>query len=449
MNQYTFNGGIRTMFLAFMGVGLLCLGLTWMMDIDEFHSRFWTNILHNSVYFVGIAIMATFFLAANITAYAGWYVTFKRILESITAYLLPGFIIMALIGLAVFMHLNHLYHWTDTSIMNPEDKDTFDPIITGKSSFLNKYWYLISTVVIGAVYIFIASKLRSLSQEEDEQVSEDGSFKTHRTIRKYAAAFLPIFGFTSVVLIWQWVMSVDAHWYSTMFAWYCLASLFVSMLCVTILITLYLRSKGLLPNVSQHHIHDLGKFLFGISVFWMYLWFSQYMLIWYANIGEETIYFKERYDNYPVLFFGNIIINFAIPFLVLLRNDTKWKNGSLIFISVLAFLGHWMDFFLMIKPGVLHTAHEAAGHGTHNVGEASHGAAEVAHEAAAHGNEVASHAEHVSSVVSGFSYPGLLELGTMLGFVGLFGFVVFTALSKVKLTAKQDPYYKESVNHHV
>ncbi|HRG19996.1 MAG TPA: hypothetical protein PLQ57_03160, partial [Saprospiraceae bacterium] len=234
-------------------------------------------------------------------------------------------------------------------------------------------------------------------------------------------------------LIWQWVMSVDAHWYSTMFAWYSLASLFVAMMCLVALILLYLRSKGYYQNLTKHHMHDVGKFIFGISVFWTYLWFSQFMLIWYANIGEETIYFKERYDNYPVLFFGNFVINFVLPFLVLMRNDTKWKNGSLSFVAIVVFLGHWLDFFLMVKPGVLHTAHEVGGHG------AEHGATE------AHGHA----AEHVSSFVQGFTFPGLLELGTMLGFLGLFLFVMFNALSKTRLTSEKDPYVEESLHHHV
>jgi hypothetical protein len=205
---------------------------------------------------------------------------------------------------------------------------------------------------------------------------------------------------------------------------------------------IYLRSKGYYQNLSKHHLHDVGKFIFGISVFWTYLWFSQFMLIWYANIGEETIYFKERYENYPVLFFMNLGINFLIPFLILMRNDTKWKVGSLSFVAIVVFIGHWLDFFLMIKPGVLHTSHEVGHHaeeaGTHGT-EAAHGA----HEAAGHA------AEHVSNFVSGFTFPGLLELGTMIGFLGFFVFVVLNVLSKKNLTAKTDPYLEESLHHHV
>ncbi len=407
MNQYTITNTLRTVLFSMMGIGLLCLGLTWMGD-DHSHTRFWSNVLHNSVFFTGIAIMATFFMSASITAYAGWYTAFKRVFESISAYLLPGFIIMTLIGIAVYTHMNHLYHWAD------EKSVATDEILDGKSGFLNKNWYLFGTIIIGAAYTFLAMKLRSLSVAEESAAGEE-NFATHRSIRKYAAMFLPIFGFTSVVLIWQWVMSVDAHWYSTMFAWYSLASLFVAMMSIVALTLIFLRSKGYYQNLSKHHVHDVGKFIFGISVFWTYLWFSQFMLIWYANIGEETIYFKERYDNYPVLFFANLVINFAVPFLVLMRNDTKWKTGSLSFVAITVFIGHWLDFFLMIKPGVLHTAHEVGGHGA----EHAAGAAE------AHGHA----AEHVSSFVSGFTFPGLLEIGTMLGFLGLFLFVMFNTLS--------------------
>ena len=256
-------------------------------------------------------------------------------------------------------------------------------------------------------------------------------------MRINAGILLPIIGFTSVILIWQWVMSVDAHWYSTMFAWYCLASLFVALMCLVALTLSYLKGQGYYQNLNQHHTHDIGKFIFAFSIFWTYLWFSQFMLIWYANIGEETIYFKERYDNYPVLFFGNLLINFALPFIVLMRNDTKWKIGSLNFIAIVVFFGHWMDFFLMIKPGVLHTAHEVAGgHGA----EAGHGG----------GHEATGHAvEHVSNFVAGFSMPGLLEIGTMLGFLGFFGYFVFRTLSKAPLTAENDVYLEESLHHHV
>ena len=140
---------------------------------------------------------------------------------------------------------------------------------------------------------------------------------------------------------------------STLFAWYATISWFVSMLCVTVLTLIYLKSKGYYTQVTGDHFHDLGKYVFGFSVFWTYLWFSQYMLIWYGNVGEETVYFRQRFDEYPVLFYGNLIINFALPFLVLIRNDTKRKMGIMTVICSVVLIGHWIDYFLMIKPGAI------------------------------------------------------------------------------------------------
>ncbi len=222
-------------------------------------------------------------------------------------------------------------------------------------------------------------------------------------------------------------MSLDAHWYSTMFAWYSGASWFVSMICTTILVLLYLKSRGYYSQVTDEHIHDLGKFLFAFSIFWTYLWFSQFMLIWYANVGEETGYFLIRMQEYPVLFWANLAINFILPFFVLMRNSTKRKVGSLTFAAIVVLFGHWLDFFLMIKPGALHTAHELAHNGD------GHGA----------------HAEGAHAFMTGFHLPGFLEIGTFIGFMGLFLLVFFTALAKAPLTPKNDPYIQESLHHHV
>lgn len=154
-------------------------------------------------------------------------------------------------------------------------------------------------------------------------------------------------------------MSVDPHWYSTMFAWYSMISVWLASISMTTMLIIYLKSKGYLEYVTRDHLHDIGKFLFGISVFWTYLWFDQFMLIWYANNGEETIYFKERMNHYPVLFWGNLLLNFVTPFLILMRNDTKRKFGTMFFVAAIVFFGHWWDYFYMIKPGARIGAFEA------------------------------------------------------------------------------------------
>jgi len=433
MNQYTFASIHRNVLLGAIGLGIVCMILTWFGDTDAYHTRFWTNFLHNSVYFTMISVMALFFIATCITAYAGWHTTFKRIWEAYSMFLFVGLALLLIVALGVYFNWHHLYHWADEAGVQE------DAILKGKSSFLNKNWYLFGTLIFVGTWAFFATKLRSLSLEEDK--SGNNSFSQHKKMRVYAAMFLPIIGFTSAAMLWQWVMSVDAHWYSTLFAWYSTASAFVSMIALTILLLIFLKSNGYYGEVNANHIHDLGKFLFAISIFWTYLWFSQFMLIWYANIGEETIYFRERYDNYPILFFGNLIINFLVPFFILMRNDTKRKFGSVSFVAIICLLGHWIDYFLMIKPGALINLQHAAGAGHSD----AHGSA-AGHEVA----EGAGHAvEHASQFVAGFSMPGLLEVGTFIGFLGLFLYVALTILSKSALVPKNDPYLEESIHHHV
>jgi hypothetical protein len=426
-----------------MAIGALCLGITWFSD-DALHTRFWSNFLHNSVFFTGISFMAAFFICICITAWAGWYTTFKRVWESMSMFLIVGLVLMLIVALGVYFGWNHLYHWADAeSVAN-------DKILKGKSGFLNRNFYLVGTVFFIGLWYFLISKIRALSVAED--TDGDSDFSHHHKMRVYAAVFLPIAGFTSAAMMWQWVMSIDAHWYSTMFAWYASASWFVAMVCLTVILILFLKGRGYFEEVSVEHMHDLGKFIFAFSIFWTYLWFSQYMLIWYANVGEETIYFKERMTKYPVLFYGNLLINFVLPFFVLMRNDTKRKYGSLGFIAGAVFLGHWFDFFQMIKPGVLHTAHELSSHG-HGHGDAHGGGhgAEAGH--SGHGHEAAHHtgeaAEHGSEFLMGFSFPGFLEIGTMIGFLCLFLFVFFSVLSRARLIPEKDPYLEESIHHHV
>ena len=122
---------------------------------------------------------------------------------------------------------------------------------------------------------------------------------------------------------WDWIMSIDPHWFSTLFGWYVFASMIVSGVTTIALITIYLKSKGYLEFVNDSHIHDLGKFMFGFSVFWTYLWFSQFMLIWYSNIPEEVTYFMTRIEDYNLPFFGMVVMNFIFPLLILMNSDYK------------------------------------------------------------------------------------------------------------------------------
>jgi len=415
MNQFTFEGREKGVLIGGMILGVICLALSFFMDTSphagEIHSRFWTNFLHNAVFFTGIAFVSLFAICAAISAYAGWYAVIKRIWEAYSMFLIVGLVMMGVIIVGIWGHFHHIYHWADAAAV------AADPVLVGKSGFLNPTFYTVATIGFLSLWYFaFARPIRKMSINEDTAGTAD--YAIHRKIKIYAAAFLPIAAFSSCALIWLWTMSIEPHWYSTMYAWYTTASWFVSALALTLLTIIYLKSKGYLEDVTPEHVHDLGKLLFAFSVFWTYLWFSQFMLIWYANVGEETTYFKTRRDEYPVLFFGNLIMNFGLPFLILMRNDTKRKFGTVGFASVLVLFGHWWDFFYMIKPGVLK---------------------ELSHADGAHG---------ALPSVAGFDYPHLLELGIFIGFLSLFFYFVFNQLTKASLRPEQDPYYAESIHHH-
>lgn len=461
MKEFTFEAKQKNMLLITGVIGIACLAASYIWDPTANHTRFWTNLLHNASFFALISFTATFAIAATTLAYAGWNVAFRRIWEAISLILPLGLVCLLLVGLGAAGHLHHLYHWADKEAV------ANDEILTGKSGFLNIFWYFFAVIGFGGMWYFFAKKFRSNSLAQDED--SDASYPWYKKQKFWAAIFMPLAGFSSAAAIWLWLMSLDAHWYSTMYAWYTTASAFVSMICITILLLVYLKGKGYFTEVTVEHLHDLGKFLFAFSVFWTYLWFSQYMLIWYANIGEETIYFHQRMGEFPVLFYGNLVLNFVLPFLILIRNDTKRKVGTLTFVAIFVLFGHWVDFFQMTKIGpyksaLEHHAHSAAGNEVGKKGNDSH-APSTGHESATHDTHAAvadSHAEahdtheeetpkyfqYNPDVTAGFGIPSFFELGTFLGFLAIFIFFVLRQLERAALVPKNDPYLEETLHHH-
>ncbi|MCB0530910.1 MAG: hypothetical protein KDD14_01855 [Saprospiraceae bacterium] len=460
--HFVFDGKLKRNLFIGMGLGVLCLVWSAVGD-DEYHTRFWSNYLHNAVFFTGIAFTAMFFLAAQITAFAGWIVAIKRVWEAMSQFMLIGLVLLLVIVAGVWGHFHHLYHWNTPGITDP-GSPVYDEIIAGKSGFLSPVFFTIGTLGFLGIWYFWAYKMRQNSLAQDQ--NETASFDYYKKERKWAASFLPLGGFLSTVFLWELIMSVDPHWYSTMFAWYSTISLLLAGLALMVMMILYLQSKGYLEYVTREHLHDLGKYIFGISVFWMYLWFDQFMLIWYANVGEETIYFKERMENYPVLFWGNMLMNFVVPFIILMRNDTKRKIGTMFFVCLFVFFGHWWDFFYMIKPGARIAAHEAKElaegkmtshqeaapiNNTDNTAavESGHAESSVAaeHGDAGHGEAHGENHESLTSFKAGFTIPGLQEIGVFIGFLSLFLFFFFRQLERAPLLPLKDPFLEESLHH--
>ena len=225
------------------------------------------------------------------------------------------------------------------------------------------------------------------------------------SIRKWSAIFLVFFAVSSSIGAWDWVMSIDTHWFSTLFGWYLFSSWFVAGLAAMTLLTILLKEMGYLEVVNVNHIHDMGKYVFAFSIFWTYLWFSQFLLIYYANIPEESVYFVERLhsETYGMFFYLNLILNFFLPFFVLMTRDSKRHSIFLKLVCTLVIFGHWMDIFLMVQPGVL-------------------------------------------GINGGI---GFMEIGMLILYASVVGFVVLIGLSKQNLVSKNHPMLEESYHHHI
>ena len=268
----------------------------------------------------------------------------------------------------------------------------------GKAGFLNGTFFLIRAAIFLAGWIFYREYSSKLSLAQDE-ATDDSNFKKNF---RWSAGFLVFYLVTESMMSWDWIMSVDPHWFSTLFAWYIFASMFVSGITVIAMVTIYLKSKGLLQDVNNSHIHDLAKFMFGISIFWTYLWFSQFMLIWYSDIPEEVTYYVTRIADFKLPFFGMIAMNFLFPVLLLMNSDFKRVNWFVIMAGIVILAGHYLDIFNAIMP----------------------------------------------STVGDQWYIGIPEIASILFFAALFIFWVFRALSKAPLQPKRNPFIEESKNFH-
>jgi hypothetical protein len=384
-NTFVFKKSLKITFIALIVLGLISLGYGILsQDVDS--HRLWSNILLNNFYFLAIALGALVFVVVHILSDSGWHVSIVRIPEAMGQYIPVASVLMILILIGA----HEIYHWTHT--------EHLDEILLHKKPYLNMPFFSIRMVVYLAGWIFFAWKIRQLSLKQDAE----GDLKYFKVSKTYAALFIAFFAITSSTSAWDWLMSIDAHWFSTLYGWYIFSSIFVSAIAVIILIVVALRTTGYLPHLNEEHLHDLGKYLFGFSIFWAYLWFSQFMLIWYSNIPEETIYYVQRLEHFSTLFYLNLILNFIVPFLVLMTRGSKRKLTILTVSAIVVFIGHWVDLYLAIMPGAV--GHEKAG-------------------------------------------IGILEIGLTMGYIGLFLFIVLRALTKASLVPEKHPFYKESLEY--
>ncbi|TAF33032.1 MAG: quinol:cytochrome C oxidoreductase [Cytophagales bacterium] len=367
--------------------------VTWVTRVKV---NFWIN----SVYFVGLSLIGAFFIAIQYVAMAGWSAGLRRIPEAIFKFL-PFAAVMLVITFAVSYH--DIFHWTDSSLYD-KNSPNFDAIIAGKAGFLNMPFYITRSVIYLGVWILFTFLMQKQFNKEEYNLDPSKPNKQFFTLVKMSAGFIVFFGLSTSMAAWDWVMSIDTHWFSTMFGWYNFASWWVGGLATITLTVVYLKEAGYLKFVNEAHLHDLGKFVFGFSIFWTYIWFSQFLLIYYANISEETVYFIDRLssDKYAKFIFINLIFNFIFPFFGLMTRDAKRKMRILKLVCIAVIIGHWLDFYQMIMPGTLKDQ-------------------------------------------GGF---GFFEIGIFLIFAASFAYVIAMNLAKLPLIPKNHPLIKESLNHH-
>ena len=360
--------------------------------LHQLQNKPWAALYVAAFFFFMISLGVLAFYAIQRAAQAGWSPALYRVMEGITGYLLPGALIVFVILVLSGLHMNHLFIWMDPEVV------AHDKLIASKTGFLNVPFFLARALFYIAgwsTYRYFSRKF-SLAQDQANDISN------HKKNFRISAGFLVFYIVTESMMSWDWIMSIDPHWFSTLFGWYVFASMFVSGITAIALVTIYLKSKGYLEKVNDSHIHDLGKFMFGISVFWTYLWFSQFMLIWYSNIPEEVTYFITRIEDYNLPFFGMLVMNFIFPLLLLMNSDYKRINYFIVMAGIVILLGHYIDIFNMIMP----------------------------------------------SAVGDQWFIGIPEIGGFLFFFGLFIYVVFKEISKAPLHSKGDPFMGESERFH-
>ncbi|MFM7023489.1 MAG: quinol:cytochrome C oxidoreductase [Flavobacteriales bacterium] len=401
--EYTFSSKAKRFTMILVVSGLLLFGLGLALDsnyqyADE-HSglgqRLWADLLGNGFFFFGISFGALFFLGLQYVTESAYSIVYKRILEAIITWLPFGVVVLLIVLVAGFAHAHHLYHWMDPSAY-VEGGENFDHIIAHKGPYFTTWFFMLRFIGFMAAFIYVAWQFRKRSLQEDAE----GGTRIHFKNITMAAAFLVTFGYGSSVLAWDLIMSLDVHWFSTLFGWYVFSGIWISGIIMTICLLIYLQSQGLMQWVKKGHIHDLGKWMFALSFLWTYLWFAQFMLIWYADIPEEVAPYVARIKDYNFEFFTMMLINFSLPMLFLMDADAKKKKGLLLVVGIIIFISHWVDLQLLIIPSSMKEAGKI----------------------------------------------GFVEFGMFLTFLGLFLFVVLKALAGRPLLVKNHPYLEESKN---
>lgn len=370
--------------LIVLGVAGLVAFATALVQSPQ---RAWANVLLGNTYFLFLALFGVVFVALTYIFSSGWAVVFRRVPEAMSAYLPIGGVLM----LVLFLFGGpRLYAWTQPGAL------VSHPVLKHKLPYLNSTLFLLRMVVAFALWIFFSQLLRRHSQQQDI----DGDLAHTRKNQTYSAVFLLLFTVTFIFASFDWLMSLEPEWYSTMFPVYVFAGLFLGGAAAMIVLVIQFQQKGLLSGVTDHHLYELARVLCAASTAWAYVWFCQYMLIYYTNIPEETVYYARRLAGaWSPLFPLNLILSWVIPLAVLIPARCRRSSRCLLLVCSVVLVGRWLDLYLLIMAGL--------------------------------------------------SRPlcfGLVEVFTFLGFLPLFVLPLAHTFRKAEPTPRRDPYLVESVH---
>lgn len=375
--------------MHFFYLGLVVIGvIAFLGGLGVDAGRAWHNYLLNYFFWFSLSLSGLFFIALSYVTTSVWATPLKRVPEALT-----GFLPVALVLLLIlFFGSHHLYEWTHHDVV------AADPLLKGKRGYLNIPFFIIRNLLCYGLWLGVGFYLIRNSLTQDRTGAVELTFQN----KKISAPFLVLFGITFTVASFDLLMSLEPHWFSTIFGVYCFAGLFESGMAITILFVLALRRQGALKEViNENHLHDLGKLMFAFCVFWAYIAFSQYMLIWYGNLPEETPFMIRRTEGTwtPIalaLLFGK----FIIPFFLLI---SRWAKRNPIYLGLVAIwvlVFQYLDIYWIVFPMV------------------------------------------------GAPHFGWMELGILLGFLGLFVLSVTWFLQRIPMVARRDPWLEEGLSYH-
>lgn len=382
--EWIISSKAKNLFVSFMFIGAMTFGITMVTD----NVRAWYSFLVSFFFFTSLALGGLFFVALQFLTSAGWSVNIRRYAEAMSSFLPWAF------GLAIifFLGAKNIYPWFDAANM------IGDHALEGKISYLNPTAFFIRLVLFFSIWIILQRWIMKISLTKKAKLM-------YEKVIKPSVIFLIVFALSYSLFSVDLLMSLDPHWYSTIFGVYNFAGLFQSTLAFIILFVLYALKKSWIKDyVNENHLHDLGKLLFGFTTFWAYIAFSQFMLIWYANIPEETVYFLDRFNGEWIwVSIALLVFKFIVPFVALLPQWAKRNPSHLCAVSFLIIFMQLVDVYWMVYP-------------------------------------------HYSESVIKFSFP---EIGIFLGFLGLFLYTCTKFLTQQSLIPEGDHYHDESTSHEV